>query len=101
MDEESGVSGRSAKKGATGEKEPPKEPLKEPLDVLELHGDWYSASDDPEDVTFGPVRGLSVTGQGEPGGAVHMDALNLLLAVARQLLDLAAKANAPFSMPVL
>ncbi|MFI0729739.1 hypothetical protein ACH4S9_11995 [Streptomyces sp. NPDC021225] len=30
---------------------------------------WYTAADKPELVTFGPVHGLGVTGQGEPGGA--------------------------------
>jgi hypothetical protein len=64
-------------------------------------GDWYSAADEPEEVTFGPVRGLSVSGQGEPGGSAHTEALNLLLAVAKQMLALAAAANTPFSMPVL
>jgi len=29
---------------------------------------WYTASDQPEPAEFGPVRGLGVTGQGEPGG---------------------------------
>jgi hypothetical protein len=30
--------------------------------------DWSAASDSPEVVEFGPVRGLGVTGVGQPGG---------------------------------
>jgi hypothetical protein len=44
--------------------------------ILERYADWYSASDEPEEVTFGPVRGLAVSGEGEPGGAAYMKALN-------------------------
>jgi hypothetical protein len=64
--------------------------------LLEHYRDRYSASDDPEEVTFGPVRGLAVSGQGEPGGAEYMKALNPLLAVAHETLNLAAKSNRPF-----
>ncbi len=48
--------------------------------------DWYAASDSPELVDFGPVRGLGVTGVGEPGGAEHMTAIQALYAVAAPLL---------------
>jgi hypothetical protein len=48
--------------------------------------DWYSASDSPELVEFGPVRGLGVTGVGAPGGPEHLAAIQALYAVAAQLL---------------
>ena len=48
--------------------------------------DWYAASDSPELVEFGPVRGLGVTGLGEPGGTEHMTAIRALYAVAAPLL---------------
>jgi hypothetical protein len=48
--------------------------------------DWYAASDSPELVEFGPVRGLGVTGVGEPGGVEHMTAIQALYAVAAPLL---------------
>src|SRR5262245_57480271 len=69
--------------------------------LLERYGDWYSASNDPEEVTFGPVSGLSITGQGEPGQAAHMEAVKLLFVVAKEVLDQAATAGVPFSMPPL
>jgi hypothetical protein len=47
--------------------------------------DWYAASDSPEVVDFGPVRGLGVTGLGEPGGAEHMAAIKALYVVAAPL----------------
>ncbi|MGI5165966.1 GyrI-like domain-containing protein [Spirillospora sp. CA-253888] len=43
---------------------------------------WYQAADDPEIVEFGPVRGLAVSGRGEPGGAEHGTAVRALYAVA-------------------
>jgi hypothetical protein len=48
--------------------------------------DWYSASDSPELVEFGPVRGVGVTGLGEPAGTEHMAAIHTLYAVAAPLL---------------
>jgi hypothetical protein len=48
--------------------------------------DWYAASDSPELAEFGPVRGLGVTGVGEPGGAEHLTAIHALYAVAAPLL---------------
>jgi hypothetical protein len=48
--------------------------------------EWYAASDSPELVEFGPVRGLGVTGVGEPGGVEHMTAIQALYAVAAPLL---------------
>jgi hypothetical protein len=48
--------------------------------------DWYSTSDSPELVEFGTVRGLGVTGVGEPGGAEHRTAIQTLYAVAAPLL---------------
>jgi hypothetical protein len=74
---------------------------KQAANVLERYADWYSASDEPEEVTFGPVRGLSVSGQGEPGGTAYMKALNPLLAVAKATLNIAAEMNSPFTMPPL
>jgi hypothetical protein len=47
---------------------------------------WYAASDSPELVEFGPVRGLGVTGVGAPGGPEHLTAIQALSAVAAQLL---------------
>lgn len=48
--------------------------------------EWYSASDDPELVEFGPVRGLGASGVGEPGGSEHLTGVQALCAVAAQLL---------------
>jgi hypothetical protein len=48
--------------------------------------DWYVASDRPELVEFGPVRGLGVTGVGEPGGDEHLAAIQALYSVAGPLL---------------
>lgn len=42
---------------------------------------WYEASDTPELVEFGPVRGLAVTGQGEPGGAAYNISVQALYTV--------------------
>jgi hypothetical protein len=47
---------------------------------------WYSSSESPELVEFGPVRGLGVTGVGEPGGAEHSAATQALYAVAATVL---------------
>jgi hypothetical protein len=47
--------------------------------------DWYAASDTPELVEFGTVRGLGVTGVGEPGSAEHMAGIQALYAVAASL----------------
>lgn len=47
--------------------------------------DWYAASDTPELVEFGTVRGLGVTGLGEPGGTEHTTAIQALYAVAAPL----------------
>ena len=71
------------------------------LDVRALHARWYSASDTPELVEFASVRGLGVTGQGEPGGPVYWKCSQALYAVAGQVLALAAQAGMGFSMPVL
>lgn len=46
---------------------------------------WYTAADKPELVTFGPVRGLGVTGQGEPGGSEYGICVSALYAVAAAL----------------
>ncbi|WP_433176055.1 GyrI-like domain-containing protein [Actinoallomurus sp. CA-150999] len=62
---------------------------------------WYSAADAPELVEFGPVRGLSVTGQGEPGGSLHTSSIQALYSVAGPLLGIAAAGGAPFEMPSL
>lgn len=43
--------------------------------------DWYAAGDAPELVEFGPVRALSVSGQGEPGGPEYCSAVQALYAV--------------------
>jgi hypothetical protein len=48
--------------------------------------EWYSASDSPELVDFGPVRGLGATGVGAPGGPEHLAAVQALYAVAAPLL---------------
>jgi hypothetical protein len=71
------------------------------LDVRALHPRWYSASDTPELVEFASVRGLGVTGQGEPGGPVYWECSQALYAVAGQVLALAAQAGVGLSMPVL
>jgi hypothetical protein len=49
--------------------------------------DWYMASDSPELVEFGTVRGLGVTGVGEPGGAEHLAAIQAIYTVAAPLLS--------------
>ncbi|MFC4908996.1 GyrI-like domain-containing protein [Actinomadura gamaensis] len=43
---------------------------------------WYAATDEPALVELPAVRGLSVSGQGEPGGAEHSAAVEALYAVA-------------------
>ncbi|MEU6741984.1 GyrI-like domain-containing protein [Streptosporangium sandarakinum] len=63
--------------------------------------DWYSAADDPEVVEFGPVRALSIMGQGEPGGAVYGTSAGALYAVARALIGVAARHGRVFEMPCL
>jgi hypothetical protein len=62
---------------------------------------WYSAADNPEVVEFGPVRGLSVMGRGEPGGLVYGTSAGALYAVAGALLGIAARHGQAFEMPVL
>lgn len=62
---------------------------------------WYEAADAPEVVEFGPVRGLAITGRGEPGGAVFNLSLEALYAVAGPLLGIAAQAGQGFPMPTL
>ncbi|RJL35308.1 GyrI-like domain-containing protein [Bailinhaonella thermotolerans] len=59
-------------------------------------GDWYRAADVPEVVEFGPVSGLAVTGQGEPGGVVYGECLGALYAVAGALAG-----RAGFALPPL
>ncbi|MCG5219463.1 GyrI-like domain-containing protein [Streptosporangium soli] len=62
---------------------------------------WYSAADEPEEVEFGPVRGLSITGQGEPAGPVHLTSIAALYGVAGSLLGIAAGHGRMFEMPYL
>ncbi|MGW0058342.1 GyrI-like domain-containing protein [Streptosporangium sandarakinum] len=62
---------------------------------------WYSAADDPEVVEFGPVRALSITGQGEPGGAVYGTSVGALYAVAGELIGVAARHGRLFELPCL
>ncbi|MGV9534291.1 GyrI-like domain-containing protein [Streptosporangium sandarakinum] len=62
---------------------------------------WYSAADDPEVVEFGPVRALSATGQGEPGGAVYGTSVGALYAVAGELIGVAARHGRLFELPCL
>ncbi len=47
--------------------------------------DWYAAADKPELATFGPVSGLGVTGQGEPGGDEYGVCVRALHTVAGAL----------------
>lgn len=47
--------------------------------------DWYTAADTPELVELGSAAGLSVTGQGEPGGESYADSLAALYAMAGPL----------------
>lgn len=58
-----------------------------------------TVTEQPELVEIGAARGLGITGRGEPGGAVHLESIQLLYAVAGPLLGLAAQAGAPFPMP--
>lgn len=46
---------------------------------------WYAAGDEPALVELDMVRGLSVSGLGEPGGTEHMSATEALYAVAGAL----------------
>ncbi|RFU42187.1 hypothetical protein DZF91_07870 [Actinomadura logoneensis] len=46
---------------------------------------WYAASDEPALVDLPAVRGLSVSGLGEPGGAEHSAAIEAVYAVAGAL----------------
>jgi hypothetical protein len=62
---------------------------------------WYTATEEPELTEFGTVHGLGITGQGAPGGPVHVESTGLLYAVAGPLLGLAAQAGSPFPMPPL
>ncbi|MFG2017992.1 GyrI-like domain-containing protein [Actinomadura geliboluensis] len=62
---------------------------------------WYSAAGSPELAEFGPVRGLSVTGRGEPGGPAHTASIRALYSVAGPLLGIAAAGGAPFEIPPL
>ncbi|MGV9323704.1 GyrI-like domain-containing protein [Streptosporangium sandarakinum] len=62
---------------------------------------WYSAADDPEVVEFGPVRALSIMGQGEPGGAVYGTSVGALYAVAGALIGVAARHGRMFELPCL
>jgi hypothetical protein len=71
------------------------------VSLLQQYPDWYSASDEPEELTFGPVHGLSITGQGEPGGTAHTEAIQILFVVTQELVAHAAKAGTPFSVPPL
>jgi hypothetical protein len=48
--------------------------------------DWYTAADEPELVEHGPVRGLSVSGVGAPGGPEHVTATQAIYQVAPRLL---------------
>src|SRR5688500_14656057 len=68
-----------------------------------MNGDkqWYEAADEPELVDFGPVHVLSVSGQGEPGGAVYGVSVQALYAVAGPLLGIAGGAGRGFPMPLL
>ncbi|RCG20107.1 hypothetical protein DQ384_37760 [Sphaerisporangium album] len=59
--------------------------------------DWYTAADVPEAAFHGTARGLGVTGQGEPGGAVFTERLKALYAVAGTLIGMAGG----LPMPVL
>ena len=70
-------------------------------DVVQPHVTWYAAAEAPELVEFGPVRGLGVTGQGEPGGRMYQESVGALYAVAGQLLAQAGAAGAGFPMPAL
>lgn len=54
-----------------------------------MHNDWYTASVEPEIVTFEEIRGLGITGKGAPGGPAHLEAIGALYAVAGPLLGAA------------
>ncbi|GAB3965236.1 GyrI-like domain-containing protein [Actinoallomurus acanthiterrae] len=58
----------------------------------------YKAAEEPELVEFGPVRGLSVSGVGEPGGPEHLTSIGALYAVAGSL---AARNDRGFDLPPL
>jgi hypothetical protein len=62
---------------------------------------WYTAAEEPELVEFGPVRGLSVSGAGEPGGLEHMTSTGALYAVAGSLCGLAAQKGRAFDLSPL
>ncbi|MBA9001839.1 GyrI-like domain-containing protein [Thermomonospora cellulosilytica] len=62
---------------------------------------WYEAADKAELTEFGPVRGLAVTGHGEPEGAEYGTAVQALFSVAGPLLGIAAGAGRGFPMPPL
>ncbi|GII61164.1 transcriptional regulator [Sphaerisporangium krabiense] len=50
---------------------------------------WYTAADVPERAFHGTVRGLGVSGQGEPGGARYAERVQALYAVAGTLAGMA------------
>ncbi|MFI0357896.1 GyrI-like domain-containing protein [Actinomadura sp. 9N407] len=62
---------------------------------------WYEAATEPEVVEFGTVRGLSVAGQGQPGGTEYGTAVQALYGVAGALLGIAGPAGQGFPMPLL
>lgn len=62
---------------------------------------WYSAADEPELVEFGPVRGLSVSGMGEPGGPAHTTSIGALYAVAGSLCGVTGQNGVVFDPPAL
>jgi hypothetical protein len=70
--------------------------------TVERTGRWYEAADEPEIAEFGPVRGLAVSGQGEPGGAAYGSAVHALYAVAGALTGMAVQESGHgFPMPPL
>lgn len=52
------------------------------LDLTKAFPDYYSAKPTPSVVSFGPLNYLSITGRGEPEGAVYKAALGGLYSVA-------------------
>jgi hypothetical protein len=61
----------------------------------------YSAPEQPEVVTVEPATYVTITGQGAPGGELHLSATEALYAVATGIQGGASRAGREFALPPL
>jgi hypothetical protein len=66
-----------------------------------LSDPYYGASTEPELIEITPVKILAIDGQGEPGGAEHLEAIEGLFAVAAELSRIGSEHCAPSALPPL